>query len=64
MKSMVQFISQVRLELSRVEWPSYTEFVGSTLVVLFLMAVFAIYIGFVDKAVLGLARHIYEYASY
>lgn len=48
-KNVVQFVSEVRLELSRVIWPKIDEWIGSTVVVIFLMTVFAIYLFFVDK---------------
>lgn len=49
MKSVVRFVSEVRLELSRVIWPKMDEWIGSTAIVLLLIAVFAIYLFLVDK---------------
>lgn len=46
--SSKQFISEVQTELSKVVWPSRDEFVGSTIIVLFLVCLFAIYFGFLD----------------
>ncbi|MBN2266991.1 MAG: preprotein translocase subunit SecE [Candidatus Babeliaceae bacterium] len=51
MKNVKQFISEVRVELARVEWPSFQEFVGATIVVLFIVFVFAVYLKGVDALV-------------
>ncbi len=48
MKNIVQFLGEVRLELNKVVWPKYDEWVGSTIIVLILVAIFALYLGFVD----------------
>ncbi len=47
-KNVVRFLQEVRIELSKVEWPKFDEWVGSTLIVLFLVSVFAIYLGAID----------------
>jgi len=49
MNSVIRFLSEVKLELSRVIWPKRDEWIGSTVIVLFLITVFAIYLFFVDK---------------
>ena len=46
--TVVQFFREVRFELSKVEWPKFDEWVGSTLVVLVLVCFFSIYLGLVD----------------
>ncbi|MFC1841624.1 preprotein translocase subunit SecE [Candidatus Dependentiae bacterium] len=48
MKDIGKFLSEVRLELSRVIWPKYDEFVGSTIVVIFLTTILSIYLGLID----------------
>ncbi len=64
-KNAVQFIKEVRIELSKVEWPNFNEFVGSTLVVLFLVCFFAIYLGIVDLGLSKLAKYIFTlYGGY
>jgi len=63
MKSIVQFISEVKLELSRVIWPKMDEWIGSTVIVLFLMAVFAIYLFLVDAAWSKLMEQIFTIYS-
>ena len=57
-QTLIQFLSEVRAELAKVIWPSYDEFVGSTLVVLFLVAVFAVFFFFVDSAFAWLASYV------
>lgn len=51
MKEVKRFLGEVWLELGRVEWPKMQEFIGATTVALFLIAVFAIYLGLVDRGV-------------
>ena len=58
-KNIAQFFREVQIELSKVEWPSANEWIGSTIVVLFLVVVFAIYLGFVDMAFNKLATYIF-----
>lgn len=58
-KNITQFFREVQIELSKVEWPSFNEWVGSTIVVLFLVMVFAIYLGSVDMAFNKLATYIF-----
>jgi len=48
-KDVTQFVKDVQLELSKVTWPKFNEFVGSTIIALLLMSFFAIYLGLVDK---------------
>jgi preprotein translocase subunit SecE len=49
MKDVGKFFGEVRLELSRVLWPSYDEWIGATIVVVFLTTVISLYLGLVDK---------------
>ncbi|MFC1842140.1 preprotein translocase subunit SecE [Candidatus Dependentiae bacterium] len=49
MKDIGKFLGEVKLELSRVIWPKRDEFVGSTIVVVFLTTIMSIYLGVVDK---------------
>ena len=48
MKSVVQFLQEVQREFVRIEWPSLREFLGSTLVVLFLTTVFTAFLWVID----------------
>ena len=48
MKDIGKFFGEVRLELSRVVWPKYDEFVGATVVVIFFVAIMMAYLGGLD----------------
>jgi preprotein translocase SecE subunit len=58
-KDVTQFFREVQIELSKVEWPSTAEWLGSTVVVLFVVAVFAVYLGVVDMAFNKLVTYIF-----
>lgn len=58
-KSTIQFLSDVNREFSRVVWPSKSELIGATVVVLMLMVFFAIYLGLVDFMFARLAARIF-----
>ena len=45
MNNIVQFLSEVRTELGKVIWPKYDDWIGSTIIVLVLVVIFALYIG-------------------
>ena len=49
----MQFLNEVKIELGKVAWPKFDEFVGSTIVVLFLVFAFAVYLGLVDVGFSG-----------
>jgi len=49
MKDVGKFLGEVKLELSRVVWPKYDEFMGATIVVIFLTTIMSLYLGLVDK---------------
>ena len=61
MKNYMQFFSEVKLELSRVIWPKVDELVGATVVVLFLVAVFALYLGAIDSILFNIVKRIFSY---
>ncbi len=64
-KNALLFFKQVRQELSKVEWPTFHEWVGSTLVVLVLVCFFAIYLYAVDLGLSKLAKYIFTlYGGY
>lgn len=46
--NLLTFFKEVRLELTKVSWPTFDEFVGATVVVLIIVTAFAIYLGAVD----------------
>lgn len=62
MKDAVQFLSQVRVELTRVVWPKFDDWVGSTIVVLVLVALFSVYLWGVDWVFSQLMLQILNYS--
>ena len=50
LKDTVQFFREVKVELQKVTFPTRQETVGSTIVVLVLTVILAIYLGFSDWA--------------
>jgi preprotein translocase subunit SecE len=56
----LQFFKEVKNELSKVIWPSYDEFIGSTIIVLVLMTAFAIYLGAIDLVFSHLAQYVFS----
>ena len=63
MKDVVQFFNEVRVELSKVVWPKLDDWIGSTVVVLVIVAAFAVYLGLVGAGLSLLERHIFEFYS-
>ncbi len=45
-----KFFSEVKVELSKVSWPTRQELVGSTWLIIIMTALLAVYIGLVDLA--------------
>lgn len=60
MKDIVQFLGEVRSELNKVVWPKYDDWVGSTIIVLLLVVIFALYLGFIDFGLSKLANFIFK----
>jgi preprotein translocase SecE subunit len=60
MKDIVQFLGEVRIELGKVVWPKYDDWVGSTIIMLILVVIFAIYLGFIDFGFAKLAGFIFK----
>ena len=44
----VNFLNEVKLELSKVSWSTRQELIGSTLVVIVITVILAVFIGVVD----------------
>lgn len=61
MKDIVQFLQEVRIELSKVIWPKPDEFFGATLVVLLVVTACAVYLGIVDFALTQLMSYIFKF---
>jgi preprotein translocase subunit SecE len=60
-KDLLQFLRDVKSEISKVIWPQFDEFVGSTIVVFVVMILFAIYLGFFDLAFSRLAQYVFAW---
>ena len=60
MKDIVQFFSEVRVELGKVIWPKYEEWIGSTIVMLVLVLLFSLYLGVIDFGFSKLAGFIFK----
>jgi preprotein translocase subunit SecE len=45
---ITRFLGEVRAEMAKVVWPKMNELVGSTVVVLLIVAAFTVYLGSVD----------------
>lgn len=61
MKDIVQFLSQVRVELAKVVWPKFDDWIGSTIIVLVLIALFSIYLFFIDSMFSWLMKQVLAY---
>lgn len=59
-KNIMQFFQEVRFELRKVVWPSTQEWIGSTVVVLFLVFLFSVYLGVVDLLFSQAAKYIFK----
>jgi preprotein translocase subunit SecE len=58
-KNLGQFLKEVKLELTKIAWPSFNEFIGSTVIVLIVITLFSIYLGFIDFCFAWFARQIF-----
>ncbi len=52
----IQFFREVKVELQKVTFPTRQETVGSTIVVLVLTVIMAVYLGFSDWALARIVR--------
>ena len=52
----VQFLREVKVELKKVAWPSRKQTVGSTIVVLVLVIIVALFLGIVDMGLSSLVQ--------
>ena len=59
-KSWWQFFSEVRLELSKMVWPKWEEFVGATVVVFLIILAFALYLGGLDWGLNYLLNNVFS----
>jgi preprotein translocase subunit SecE len=64
-KNVTQFVKEVQGELSKVTWPKFDEFIGSTIIVLILVTFFSIYLGLMDLGLSELMRRVFKlYSGY
>ena len=57
-QSIVEFLSDVRSELKKVSFPSRSETVGSTMVVIIFCVIMSLYLSFVDMFLVWLVSKI------
>ncbi len=57
--NIIQFFTEVKVELSKIIWPKFDELVGSVIIVLLLVIAAVIYLGFVDFVFYRLAQQIF-----
>jgi len=50
----IQFLREVKVELKKVTWPSKKQTMGSTVVVLVIVAIISLFLGIVDAGLSGL----------
>lgn len=58
-KDFIQYFSEVRSELGKVVWPSVNELIGSAIIVLILVCLFALYLGALDIIFYRIAERIF-----
>jgi preprotein translocase SecE subunit len=58
MKDVIQFLNEVKLELGKVVWPKIDEWVGSTIIVLILVCIFAVYLKAIDLGFSHLVQYV------
>ena len=52
----IQFLREVRIELKKVTWPTKKQTLGSTVVVIILVSLIAMFLGVIDVGLSGLIR--------
>jgi preprotein translocase SecE subunit len=62
MKSFIQYLYEVRSELSKVEWPQWNDFIGTTIVVITFITICALFFGFIDRVIALILKHIFTYS--
>lgn len=61
MIDVIRFFREVKSELQKVVWPSWSEWVGSTIVVLFLVFLFSIFLGVIDAVFAQAAKYVFKW---
>jgi preprotein translocase subunit SecE len=57
-RNVGKFLRDVRNELSRVAWPSRSEIVASTIIVIVTVAFFAIFVGILDLIFVQIIKYV------
>jgi len=63
MKNMWQFLHEVKVELSKVEWPTFPALMGAAIVVFVVVVIAMLFLGVVDKVISTLIKQIFLYNS-
>lgn len=58
LRGTLQFLQEVKTELMRVQWPTPSSLVESTVVVLVLVVAFALYLGILDFGLLKFVQYV------
>ncbi len=61
MQSVKQFLGEVKVELSRVEWASKKEWLGATIITFIFVVAAAIFFGVVDRVFSIVIRKIFSF---
>jgi len=56
--AVARFFGEVRVELHKCEWPTRSELVGSTVVVIVAMLILAVYVGLGDTVIAAALRYL------
>ena len=56
----IQFLREVKVELKKVTWPSRKQTMGSTVVVLVIVAIISLFLGLVDAGLSGLIQAVLQ----
>lgn len=59
LKQLTNFFKEVRVELSRVEWPKTDEFVGATVVTLLFVLFFTAYFFLIDGIIRAVLHQVF-----
>lgn len=59
MKDLIRYFVDVKVELSKIVWPSTNELIGSVIIVLLLVTFFSLYIGLIDVVLYTIAGRIF-----
>ncbi|MDD4893941.1 MAG: preprotein translocase subunit SecE [Candidatus Omnitrophica bacterium] len=59
-KKITDFLKEVKLELSKVSWSTRKELLGSTVVVITVTFIMAVFIGAIDIFLSGILRVIFK----